>query len=40
MPLVGADVFVGVSAPGVVTEEMVRSMNPDIDYFCHGESST
>ncbi|MFP5114085.1 NAD(P)-dependent malic enzyme [Bacillaceae bacterium C204] len=25
--LVGADVFVGVSAPGVVTEEMVRSMN-------------
>src|SRR4051794_4069747 len=26
--LVGADVFVGVSAPGVVTKEMVRSMNP------------
>jgi malate dehydrogenase (oxaloacetate-decarboxylating) len=25
----GADIFVGVSAPGVVTEEMVRSMNPD-----------
>jgi malate dehydrogenase (oxaloacetate-decarboxylating) len=25
--LVGADVFVGVSAPGVVTKEMVRSMN-------------
>ncbi|WHY00154.1 malic enzyme-like NAD(P)-binding protein [Neobacillus sp. DY30] len=25
--LVGADVFVGVSAPGVVTQEMVRSMN-------------
>ncbi len=24
--LVGADVFIGVSAPGVVTEEMVRSM--------------
>ena len=27
--LVGADVFVGVSAPGVVTKEMVRSMNHD-----------
>jgi malate dehydrogenase (oxaloacetate-decarboxylating) len=26
--LVGADVFVGVSAAGAVTEEMVRSMNP------------
>ncbi len=25
--LVGADVFVGVSSPGVLTEEMVRSMN-------------
>ena len=25
--LMGADVFIGVSAPGVVTEEMVRSMN-------------
>ncbi|MBQ2729574.1 MAG: NADP-dependent malic enzyme [Clostridia bacterium] len=25
----GADVFVGVSAPGVLTEEMVRSMNKD-----------
>jgi len=25
--LVGADVFVGVSAPGVLTKEMVRSMN-------------
>lgn len=25
----GADVFIGVSAPGVVTEEMVRSMNTD-----------
>ena len=38
--LEGADVFVGVSAPGMVTEEMVRSMNPDSDYFCHGKSST
>ena len=25
--MIGADVFIGVSAPGVVTEEMVRSMN-------------
>ena len=27
--LKGADVFIGVSAPGLVTEEMVRSMNSD-----------
>lgn len=27
--LKGADVFIGVSAPGIVTPEMVRSMNPD-----------
>jgi malate dehydrogenase (oxaloacetate-decarboxylating) len=27
--MAGADVFVGVSAPGIVTEEMVRSMNKD-----------
>jgi malate dehydrogenase (oxaloacetate-decarboxylating) len=25
----GADVFIGVSAPGVLTQEMVRTMNPD-----------
>ena len=25
----GADVFIGVSAPGIVSEEMVKSMNPD-----------
>ena len=25
----GADIFIGVSAPGIVTEEMVRSMNKD-----------
>ena len=31
--LEGADVFVGVSAPGMVTEEMVRSMNPDSIIF-------
>ena len=29
----GADVFIGVSAPGVVTEEMVRSMNHDAIVF-------
>lgn len=27
--LVGADVFIGVSAPGVVTSEMVKTMHPD-----------
>lgn len=27
--LKGADIFIGVSAPGLVTGEMVRSMNPD-----------
>lgn len=27
--LVGADIFIGVSAPGIVTEDMVRSMNAD-----------
>ncbi len=31
--LVGADVFVGVSAAGAVTEEMVRSMNRDAIIF-------
>ena len=29
----GADVFIGVSAPGVVTEEMVKSMNSDAIVF-------
>ncbi|MBT3318968.1 MAG: NAD-dependent malic enzyme [Clostridia bacterium] len=27
--IAGSDVFIGVSAPGIVTEEMVKSMNPD-----------
>lgn len=27
--LVGADIFIGVSAPGILTAEMVKSMNPD-----------
>jgi malate dehydrogenase (oxaloacetate-decarboxylating) len=31
--LVGADVFVGVSAPGVLTKEMIRSMNVDSIIF-------
>ncbi len=29
----GSDIFVGVSAPGIVTEEMVSSMNPDAILF-------
>ncbi|MBE7718022.1 MAG: NADP-dependent malic enzyme [Lacrimispora celerecrescens] len=29
----GTDIFVGVSAPGIVTEEMVASMNPDAILF-------
>lgn len=31
--MVGADVFIGVSAPGMVTEEMVKSMNKDAIIF-------
>lgn len=31
--LKGADIFVGVSAPNIVTEEMVRSMNQDAILF-------
>ena len=31
--LVGADVFIGVSAPGVVTTEMVKTMNQDAIVF-------
>ena len=31
--LVGADVFIGVSAPGMVTTEMVRTMNRDAILF-------
>ena len=27
--LVGSDIFIGVSAPGIVTQEMVSSMNPE-----------
>ena len=31
--MVGADVFIGVSAPGVVTPEMIKSMAPDAIVF-------
>ena len=31
--LVGADVFIGTSAPGIVTTEMVKTMNPDAILF-------
>ena len=31
--LKGADIFVGVSAPGIVSEEMIRSMNQDAIVF-------
>ena len=31
--LVGADIFIGVSAPGIVTADMVRSMNKDAIIF-------
>ena len=31
--LVGADIFIGVSAPGIVTQDMVRSMNRDSILF-------
>ncbi len=31
--MVGADIFIGVSAPGIVTEEMVASMNRDAIVF-------
>ncbi len=29
----GADIFIGVSAPGIVTQKMVASMNPDAILF-------
>jgi malate dehydrogenase (oxaloacetate-decarboxylating) len=31
--MAGADVFIGVSAPGVVSSDMIRSMNPDAIVF-------
>lgn len=36
----GADIFVGVSAPGIVTPEMVASMNRDAILLCHGKSGS
>ena len=38
--LKGADIFVGVSAPGIVTKEMVSSMNSDCHPLCHGQPGT
>ena len=35
----GADIFIGVSAPGIVTAEMVSSMNKDA-ILCHGQSGS
>ena len=32
-PFVGADVFIGVSAPGTLTTEMVKTMNKDAIVF-------
>ncbi len=31
--MIGADIFIGVSAPGVLTKEMVATMNPDAIVF-------
>lgn len=31
--LIGADIFIGVSAPGILTEDMVKSMNKDAIIF-------
>ena len=38
--LVGADVFIGVSAPGAVTTEMVKTMNKDAIAFLHVQNPT
>ena len=34
----GADIFIGVSAPGIVTEEMVASMAEKSHRTSHGKS--
>lgn len=34
----GADVFIGLSVPGTVTKDMVKSMAKDSDYLCYGKS--
>ena len=33
----GADVVVGVSAPGIITQDMIRSMNREPHCLCHGK---
>lgn len=38
--LVDADLFVGVSAPGILKPEMVKSMNRDAIIFCNGKPNT
>ncbi len=38
--MLGADVFIGVSGPEIVTEEMIRSMNKDADCVCNGKPGT
>ena len=35
--MVGADVFLGVSVKGAVTQQMVESMAPNPGDFCHGK---
>ncbi len=38
--IVGADIFIGVSKAGLLTEDMVRSMGDATHHFCHGESGS
>lgn len=38
--MVGADIFIGVSAPNIVTKEMVSSMNKDAIIFAMANSYT
>ena len=38
--LVGADVFIGVSAPGIVAPEMVKSMNKDSISLWNGKPNS
>lgn len=38
--LIGADIFVGVSAPNIVSAEMVASMNRDAIILCYGKPYT
>ena len=38
--LKGADIFVGVSAPNIVSQEMVASMNKDAIPFRNGKPGT